>query len=121
MKKNEPCTVKLPFDIEISAEACIEEGERKSVDIIVTYPDGIRESICCADYDEKRGLLRVLTFDSAEEAPVFVGTFLQDLNTKCPSFIPERYSAYPLCDNEKCHLAKKCCKSAHMNEKAYVE
>ena len=117
MRKNNQCIIKLPFDIEISAEACVENGEWKSLDIIVTYPDGIKESICCADNDDEKGLLRVLAFSPGdEEEPVFNGIFFEDLNTKCPSFIPEKDSGYPLCDNEKCRLVKECCKSAHMIE-----
>ena len=34
----------------------------------------------------------------------------------CPEYIPEKDSAYPLCDNPECEESAKCCISAHLED-----
>ncbi len=62
----------LPGGITLKAENYGDDPIWKSIDIVITYPDGTSETVCCADYEEEKKLLRVQAFKQGNiDEPVF--------------------------------------------------
>ena len=68
----------LPGGIILRAENYGDDPTWKSIDIVITYPDGISEVVCCADYDQEKKLLRALAFKQGDnDEPVFSLDYLR--------------------------------------------
>lgn len=62
----------LPGGISLTAENYGDDPVWKSIDIVIHYPDGTSETVCCADYEEQKNLLRVLAFNQGNtDEPAF--------------------------------------------------
>jgi len=66
------CEMVLPGGMTLTVKNYGDDSVWKSIDIVITYPDGTFETVCCADYDEKKHLLRALAFKQGDnDEPAF--------------------------------------------------
>jgi len=78
-RKNLPrCEMTLPGGISLAAENYGDDPVWKSIDIVITYPDGTKEVVCCASYEEEKKLLNIRAFKQGDnEEPVFSLDYLR--------------------------------------------
>jgi hypothetical protein len=103
----------LPWGIKVYAETYGGDYLSKSVDVMIEYPDGVKKTLCGADYCKVTDILYLFAYEPDERKRPRCTEYHIDLRETCPRFVPEADAPYPLCDNPKCRVSKSCDLSAH--------